>query len=68
MTEVQLAAKLGIRQSAVSMLEHGELDPDDGLTARLKAWLASGGGAPKGAQKAKRGPYKRERVTIPKYQ
>lgn len=67
-TEAELATRLGIRQSAVSMLEAGEMEPSDDLVTRVKAWLASGGGTTKAGRKSGRGPYRKGRATLPKYQ
>lgn len=67
-TEAQLAARLGIRQSALSMLESGEMEPGDDLASRAKAWISSGSGAGGPSNKAARGPYRKARRTIPNYQ
>lgn len=60
MTEAQLAQALRVRQSAVSMVESGELEVSQELAKNIEAWIASGKGAPK----TKRGPYQKRR-TLP---
>jgi len=66
MTQGQLAERLRVRQSMVSMIENGEEVEDgvkysDELASRIKSWIDSGAGP---AKKSPRGPYAKQRVTI----
>lgn len=76
MTQIQLADRLGVRQSMVSMIESGEVTEDardatdqygGALAKRIDAWIESGSGPTK---KTVRGPYKKTkpkaRTTLPK--
>jgi transcriptional regulator with XRE-family HTH domain len=67
MTQGQLALRLGVRQSMVSMIENDEeledgLRYSDALAARIRAWIDSGAGPSK---KSPRGPYVKLRATLP---
>lgn len=71
MTQGQLADRLGVKQSMVSMIETGEVRDDeeasssysDGLQQRIKSWIDSGAGPTKDSP---RGPYAKKRTTIQK--
>jgi len=71
MTQGQLADRLGVKQSMVSMIETGEVTRDadeeterysEGLEKRIRSWIDSGAGPTK---KSPRGPYAKKRTTIP---
>jgi transcriptional regulator with XRE-family HTH domain len=62
MTQGQLAERLHVRQSMLSMFETGEENVSEELAGRIRAWIDSGAGPTK---KSPRGPYK-VRSTIPK--
>jgi hypothetical protein len=58
-TQAQLAERLGVRQSVVSMLESGEMSLPGDLGDRIKAWIDSGAGAKRKAPRGPRGNYKK---------
>ncbi len=60
MTQGQLAERMHMKQSMVSMIESGEEAISQELAGRMKAWIDSGAGP---AKKSARGPYK-TRTTI----
>lgn len=61
-TQAQLADLLHVKQATVSMFEAGELSAiSDDLAQRIQSWIDSGKKPP---QKAKRGPYKKDHVSI----
>lgn len=61
MTQAQLAERLRVKQSMISMLEADEAEPGDGLRKVIKQWLDSGAGP---RAKPSRGPYHKTRTTI----
>lgn len=70
MTQGQLAERLGVKQSMISMIETGEVTGDaedetarysEALGKRIRSWIDSGAGPRK---KSPRGPYAKQRVTI----
>lgn len=63
MTQAQLAERLHVKQSMVSMIETDEAEYSDELRKVIKQWLDSGAGA---TAKPTRGPYKvQQRSTLP---
>ena len=60
MTEKQLAERMHVRQSMISMFESGEDEVGEELAGRLKQWIDSGAGP---SAPAKRGPYKDTKTT-----
>ena len=57
-TQKQLAAHLHISQAALSMIETGELDPEDGTWRLIDGWIKSGGGVTIQAPRGARGNYR----------
>lgn len=63
MTQAQLAERLHVKQSMVSMIETDEAEYSDELRKVIKQWLDSGASA---TAKTARGPYKvQQRSTLP---
>lgn len=67
MTQAQLAERLRVKQSMVSMIEAGEEVEDgvkysDDLAKRIRTFIDSGAGP---TQKSPRGPYNKARTTLP---